>query len=259
MATVTAPLSVQDDLDAMLPYTFMALVGKRVIHPGGRPATAALYKLSDLQPGMHVLEVGCGVGTTAIEVVRRFDCHVTAVDIDPFMVERAEDNVKAAGLTGRVTVAQGDIQSLNYPDQQFDRVLVEAVLEFVDPMRAVKEVVRVCRSGGRVVDHEFVWRKAPTPEVRMLFEDKVCPPSRLLDWQDLYQSAGLSDVSLVSGIPSIMTPHGFLRDEGPINMVSVLAHVLRHAPYRRKMAHLYSDLRRVFPYLGWVVVGGLTP
>ena len=54
-----------------------------------------------------MLDVGCGVGTTAIEIARRFRAHVTVIDISPLMLDRIRANVHAAGLEDRVTVEQG--------------------------------------------------------------------------------------------------------------------------------------------------------
>ena len=46
------------------PYKFMALIGKRVIHPGGRASTEALLNRAQITQPPRVLDVGCGVGTT---------------------------------------------------------------------------------------------------------------------------------------------------------------------------------------------------
>ena len=49
---------------------------------------------------------------------------------------------------------------------------------FVDRKRAAREVVRVCRPGGIVLEHEFIYRKPPTSEIRQIFEREVCPGIR---------------------------------------------------------------------------------
>src|SRR5712692_5717073 len=103
------------------PYAFFAVLGKRVIHPGGRTATD--QRKADFEPGQRVLDVGCGVGTTAIEIARRFATNVTAVDTAPLMLERAAANVRAARLQDRVSVEPGDITAMRYADGAFDRVI----------------------------------------------------------------------------------------------------------------------------------------
>lgn len=65
------------EVAALDPYKFMALIGKRVIHPGGRASTRALLNRADITPTSRVLDVGCGVGTTAIEIAKRHGAAVT--------------------------------------------------------------------------------------------------------------------------------------------------------------------------------------
>jgi SAM-dependent methyltransferase len=249
------------EVDRLDPYAFMAVVGKRVIHPGGRRSTAEMCQLARFQPGQQVLEVGCGVATTAIEVARRFGCHVTAVDIDPLMLGRATANVRAAGVAN-VTVAKADIQALEFPDATFDRVFIEGVTMFVDRQRATQEVVRVCRPGGLVLDHEFIYRRPPTAAIRRVFCGELCPGisfDTAEDWMLLYQHAGLTAIQHTTGPFAMMTPLGMVRDEGVGNLLAMLACVVRRRAYRRKMAWLMSRMLRVMPYLGYIVLAGTKP
>ena len=249
------------EVDRLDPYAFMALVGKRVIHPGGRRSTAEMCHLAGFQPGQQVLDVGCGVATTAVEISRRFGCHVTAIDIDPLMLGRATANVRAAGAAN-VTVAKADVQALEFPDAAFDRVVIEAVTMFVDRRRAAQEIVRVCRPGGRVLDHEFIYRRPPTTEIRRIFEGEVCPGisfDTADDWMLLYQHAGLTGIQHTTGPFVMMTPLGMVRDEGVGNLLAMLARVAWRRAYRRKMAWLMSRMLRVMPYLGYIVLAGTKP
>jgi ubiquinone/menaquinone biosynthesis C-methylase UbiE len=160
------------DLD---PYVFLAMLAKRVIHPGGRASTDRLLEWADVQPGEQVLDIGCGVGTTAARLAREAAAHVVAADISPLMRERAAANVASAGLTDRVRVEGADTLALPYPDGAFDAVLAEAVTMFVDRPRAASELARKCRPGGRVLATEFYWRRPPTAEARQVFSARCVP------------------------------------------------------------------------------------
>jgi SAM-dependent methyltransferase len=250
------------EVEALDPYQFLAVLGKRVIHPGGRRSSEELFHLADLQAGQRVLDVGCGVGTTAIEVTRRFECHVTAVDIAPLMLERARANVRREGVEGQVAVEHGDILALSYPDASFDRVLAEAVTMFVDRPRAASELVRVCRPGGRVLATEFVWRRPPSPEARRIFLGEVCPGLQFEtpeEWVALYQAAGLTDIQVATGPFAMMTPRGIVGDEGLGNSLAVMARGCSRWAYLRKMAWLMPRMQRAVPYLGYIVVAGRRP
>jgi SAM-dependent methyltransferase len=251
MATLSA--QAVRELD---PYAFLALLGKRVIHPGGRASTGRLLAWADVQPGERVLDIGAGVGTTAIRLAREHGAQVVAADISPMMRERATANVAAAGLGGRVRVEDADILDLPYPDGRFDAVVAEAVTMFVDRSRAAAEVTRVTRPGGRVLATEFCWRRTPTPEARQTFLGEVCPGLRFdseQEWAKIYADAGLVDITTESGPFAMMTARGFLADEGA-HAAAVLARGMSRPVYLRKMAWLMPRMARAVPYLGYVLV-----
>lgn len=257
--TLTRP---ELDLRSLDPYAFMAVLGKRVIHPGGRRSTEELFQLAALQPGQRALDVGCGVGTTAIQLARRFGVAVTAVDISSIMLDRARTNVRKAHLEGTIEVDYGDILSLPQADNSFDRVLAEAVTMFVDRPRAAAELVRVCRPGGMVLATEFLWHTPPSAQARELFLGQLCPGMQLdnLDgWLQIYARAGLADIQARTGPFELMTARGFLKDEGLVNALACMMRGLSKPARVRKMAWMMPRLRAAVPYLGYVLVAGVKP
>jgi SAM-dependent methyltransferase len=244
------------------PYAFLAVLGKRVIHPGGRRSSEELFRRADFRSDQYVLDVGCGVGTSTIAIARQFGAKVTAVDISPIMLSRARSNVQRTGLAGHVTVTYGDILALDFPDNTFDRVVAEAVTMFVDRPHAVRELIRVCKPGGRVLATEFFWRQPPTAEAREVFLGQVCPGMQidtLEEWVHLYEGAGLSNTQVVSGPFEMMTPAGFLSDEGVANCLAIMGHTMTRLSYLRKMAWLMPRLQLAVPYLGYILVVGEKP
>ncbi len=261
MVATTSRLSV-DQVQSLDPYTFFAVLGKRVIHPGGRQSTEELLRLANFGPGQRVLDVGCGVGTTAIEIARRFGVNVTAVDIAPLMLERTRANVERACVGAQVQVQSGDIRNLAFPDHSFDRVIAEAVTMFVDRSRAAAELVRVCGPGGAVLATEFLWRRPPSAEAREVFLGQLCPGMQfdsLEDWVGIYKSAGLSQVQVRSGPFEMMTPSGFLKDEGALNALAFLARTLSRPAYLRRMAWIVPRVLKAVRYLGYIIVAGVKP
>jgi SAM-dependent methyltransferase len=251
-----------DEIAALDPYKFMAVIGKRVIHPGGRASTESLLTRSGITAESRVLDVGCGVATTAVEIARRYRAHVTAVDIAPLMLARADENVRAVELTDLVTVEEGDILDLRFDDGAFDVVIAEAVTMFVDRRRATSELVRVTRPGGRVLATEFFWRQPPSDEAREIFMGQVCPGMQfdtVDDWIDLYGSAGLAGIDTQMGPFEMMTARGFLADEGLLRCLRIMGRVAGRPAHVRKMAWLMPRMARAVPYLGYIVVAGTKP
>lgn len=240
-------------------YQLFAALGKKVVHPGGLRSTEELLRLADIRPEHHVLEVGCGVGTTAVLIAKRFGARVTAVDIDEMMLAKARETVAEHKLEDQITIERQDIQSLKLHDNTFDRVIVEAVTMFVDHDRAASEVVRVCKPGGIVVDHEFIWTKSPSSEIRHGFQVEVCPMGfeTLQLWEELYRKAGLDDIKIVEGKFDMMTPRGFLRDEGVGNALLITGRVISRWSVIKKVSWNLKRIVPAAPYLGWVVVAGM--
>ena len=121
------------------------------LHPGGERLTRRLAELAGVSPGLRVLDVACGHGTTALLLAREFDGEVVGVDLGARAVEQAAAAAGAAGLDGRASFLVGDAEALPVADSSFDVVLSECSLcTFPDKQRAVAEMARAVRPGGTV-------------------------------------------------------------------------------------------------------------
>jgi MPBQ/MSBQ methyltransferase len=91
-------------------------------HGGGKASTVRLARLAGLQPGMHVLDVGGGLGGPARTLSVEFGCHVTVVDLTESYVRAAELLTTRLGLGERVTHRVGNALELPFEDGLFDVV-----------------------------------------------------------------------------------------------------------------------------------------
>ncbi|MCX4716972.1 methyltransferase domain-containing protein [Streptomyces virginiae] len=114
---------------------------------------SAAYLIGELRPGMRVLDVGCGPGTITADLAELVapGGHVTAVDAAEDVLEQARAHAAARDLGDVVSFATADVHALDFPDDSFDVVHAHQVLQHVgDPVRALREMRRVCRPGGIV-------------------------------------------------------------------------------------------------------------
>jgi len=116
-------------------------------------------------PGERVLELGPGPGVFTVDAAQRVGSQgrLIAVDIQPEMIIQAERRVREAGLTNVQTyVASAYDLPLN--DESVDRAFLVTVLpEVPDPARALTELHRVLKPGGRMsITEEFVDPDYPT-------------------------------------------------------------------------------------------------
>jgi ubiquinone/menaquinone biosynthesis C-methylase UbiE len=107
--------------------------------------------------GDVVLDAGCRDGSQLVELVRRFDVYGVGVEPVAIHLERARAAVNDAGLTDRITLHEGVMHDLPYPDACFDFVWCRDVLEQVDDLAsALREVVRVMKPSARLLVYTTV-------------------------------------------------------------------------------------------------------
>jgi SAM-dependent methyltransferase len=145
MNTITPEM---ESLKARLKATWMAGdYGKfaTYLEPG---ALEFLSRL-EIKQGERVLDVACGAGQLAIPAAR-IGAIVTGVDIATNSIEHARSRAQAERLT--VQFDEGDAEQLPYGDAAFDTVMSLIGAMFAPrPEMVAHELVRVCRSGGRIV------------------------------------------------------------------------------------------------------------
>jgi SAM-dependent methyltransferase len=116
-----------------------------------RGSGEALVATLGITPGLDVLDLGCGDGTTALPAAE-LGANVLGVDIAANLVAAGNARAQAAGLTN-LRFQQGDATDLKeLADDSFDLVVsVFGAMFAPRPFDVAKEVVRVTRPGGRIV------------------------------------------------------------------------------------------------------------
>lgn len=108
----------------------------------------SLCEAMDLRAGSRVLDVAAGNGNATLAAARRW-CEVTSTDYVPALLERGRARAEAEGR--QVTFREADAEALPFEDGSFDAVLSTFGVMFTpDQDRAAAEMLRVCRSGGRI-------------------------------------------------------------------------------------------------------------
>jgi ubiquinone/menaquinone biosynthesis C-methylase UbiE len=107
-----------------------------------------LCEALDLRSGQMVLDVAAGNGNASLAAARRW-CNVFATDYVPALLERARERAGAERLT--IEFRTADAEALPFPDAGFDVVLSTFGVMFTpDQDRAAAELLRVCKSGGKI-------------------------------------------------------------------------------------------------------------
>lgn len=124
-------------------YNF--IYGKLLFNEGRETA----IELLELKAGHKVLEVGVGTGLTLPLYPR--SCHVVGVDLSEGMLKEAEHLIQEKKLKN-ASVKLMDASNLEFPDNEFDRVLGNLFISATsNPEKCLEEMKRVCKPGGIIV------------------------------------------------------------------------------------------------------------
>jgi ubiquinone/menaquinone biosynthesis C-methylase UbiE len=153
---------------------------------GGRKHVAFrqhVIELAELSGAEVILDAGCGTGLTTLRIADQYrECRVYGIDLSVKMVEVARN--EAAGRDLDVDLRTGSITNLPYPDAAFDVALTNIMfhhLDLVEKRRAVAEITRVLRPGGRYVSAEFGPRARNAVERHLAKGEYTLYPSHLTE------------------------------------------------------------------------------
>jgi len=109
------------------------------------------FTLGPVHPGEAILDIGCGAGVDSIIAAKLAGPSgaVTGIDLVPEMLSRARENARLAGVDD-VTFQESSAEQLPFPDNSFDAVISNGVLNLVvDKGKALREIYRVLKPDGR--------------------------------------------------------------------------------------------------------------
>lgn len=145
--------------------------------PFAHRSGGSLSWIEPLEPDMTVLDVACGAAHAA-EPVAGHVRQVVGIDLTPALLQVGSQRLRDVGITN-VLLQEANAESLPFVNESFDIVYCRSSLHhFADPGRAVAEMVRVCRIGGRIVLLDLV---APSEDVRRRYDEvhRLIDPSHV--------------------------------------------------------------------------------
>lgn len=120
------------------------------LHGGGIEATRAHAERAGLRPGMHVLDLGCGIGGCSRPIAVERQCRVTGIDLTREFVEAARELTRRCGIGDGIAFEEADALALPFPDGTFDHVWCHYVtMNIADKRGLAAEIARVLKPSGR--------------------------------------------------------------------------------------------------------------
>jgi len=160
----------------------------------------ALLEWGGVAEAQHILDVGCGIGGSALYLAQKFDAIATGITLSPVQANRARERAAAMGLTAHFEVA--DALAMPFPDESFDVVWsLESGEHMPDKAQFIAECHRVLKPGGTFL--MAAWCHRPT-----------APPHPPLTSDEEAHLANLYDVYCLPYIISLPAFEAIARDMG---------------------------------------------
>ena len=179
--------------------SFLDLILKNVLHPGGLKLTEQLAVLADIDEKSIVLDIASGKGVSAIFLAKSFSCKVVGVDLSKGMIKKATDLAKAEMVSERVVFEVGDAEKLPFKTGAFDAIISECSLcLFPAKKRALSEMYRVLKDGGKIALSDVTLDQTRR-ELRnkLLFFSCIAGAESLGALQSLFKDVGFVEVTAI--------------------------------------------------------------
>jgi SAM-dependent methyltransferase len=173
------------------------------------------YQLLGLTSGSRILDIGCGTGDDALAMASLVgpEGKVTGLDYAQPLIDEARQRAASAGLAVEFTA--GDVHALDFPDDSFDGCRADRVfMHLRDREKALAEMIRVTRPGGRIVVREPDWDTlivdSPDRDLTRLILNRHFDRVILNGWAGrglfrLFRLAGLDSVEIADTSTLVLT------------------------------------------------------
>ncbi|MFH2054809.1 MAG: arsenite methyltransferase [bacterium] len=124
--------------------------------------------LIEVQPGWQVLDLGSGAGVDVFLMAEKVGPQgkVVGLDMTDDMLAKAKSNAARGGYAN-VEFVKGEIEQMPFPDNSFDLVISNCVINLVPDKRiAYREIMRVLKSGGQFAISDMATRGELPEEIR---------------------------------------------------------------------------------------------
>lgn len=128
--------------------------------PGDNEETRrALSVLGFLPRGLKVLDIGCGPGEQTIELARKINGRITALDINQMFLNELKRRAKFAGVLEKIDIINGSMFSMGFPDASFDIIWAEAAIYIIGFENGLREWKKLLKNGGYIVVSDMCWSR----------------------------------------------------------------------------------------------------
>ena len=234
-------------------HWLLAMLGKRVLRPGGIGLTRRLLEAAGPTSADRVIELGPGVGRTAEILLASRPASYKGVDPNPEGREQVAGILAAHSRQTDAEYVVADAAHTGLPDGSADLIVGEAMLTIQSDdhkREIIAEVARLLAPGGRYAIHELALRADRSPEelekIRRSISRMIKVGARPLTapaWKELLREAGLEVTWTGTASMSLLEPSRIVEDEGVLGALRFWRNMRRTPGARDRVNAMRQSFR----------------
>lgn len=131
--------------------------------PGTDEATLKALSYVEVPSKGKILDLGCGTGAQTMALLKNTGAQVTALDLFQGFLDTLYQNAAAAGFKARLKTLRGDMNTLDFPEGEFDAIWSEGAIFIMGFENGIKEWKKYLKPGGYLVVSEASFMKSSLP------------------------------------------------------------------------------------------------
>lgn len=144
--------------------------------PGSSECTQKAYSyLKELPPEPSILDIGCGPGAQTIELAKRTDGKIVALDNHVPFLDQLNHQAKREGVENKIKIIEGSMFDMPFDEETFDVVWSEGAIFIIGFKKGLQEWRRFLKRNGYIVVSELSWLRSEPPKQLSQYWDRVFP------------------------------------------------------------------------------------
>ncbi|GBR73220.1 transcriptional regulator MerR family [Candidatus Termititenax aidoneus] len=127
--------------------------------PGGKEYTLTAGQLAGLNKNAKILDIACGHGAASLNLVKKFGCQATAVDIEESFIKAGQAAAVREKINSRIRFIAGDFNKQKFAANSFDMIIAEGgALSYIGRDSGLKRARFLLKKNGYIEISDLILR-----------------------------------------------------------------------------------------------------
>lgn len=144
---------------------------------------------------LNIADLGCGTGRATATIAKALDCHITAIDFLPQMIDGLQERIKKENLESTISPLLGSMDDLHFDEESMDIIWSEGAIYNIGFERGLKEWSKYIKQGGFEGVTECCWLSDKLPSDTKWFTDNFMEIDTIPNKLAILQHSGYEPIA----------------------------------------------------------------